>query len=315
MRSWLFPSVLSAVMLVEPALAAPEPAIPALLKRADQYAVVALGENHWSQAKGRFYQSLVRTPGFAEHFNTIVLECGNSRYQATLDRYINGEEVSYQEISHVWRDTTKAVGWESPIYADLLAAIRDVNRGLPAGQKIRVLAADAPIDWSKVANHSDWESALAGNDFFASVIQQEVLAKNHSALVIMGANHVTRGKGWHGETTVTGLLEKGARHSVYVVLLWGLDIKTDPEVTAIPPPVFYPLAGTRLGKTNYFGHRAEEVADAYIYLGSSDGVVLPDWSELEKDKAYWTELERRHQIEFGCPLDPVRWNRQQRPCP
>ena len=79
--------------------------------------------------------------------------------------------------------------------------------------------------------------------------------------------------------------------------------------------MFYPLAGTRLGKTNYFGHRAEEVADAYIYLESSDGVVLPDWSALEKDKTYWTELERRHQIEFGCPLDPARWNRQQRPCP
>ena len=101
MRSWLLPSVLSAVLLVGPAVAAPEPAIPELLKRADQYAVVALGQNHWSQARGRFYQSLVRTPGFAERFNTILLECGNSRYQATLDRYMNGEEVTYQEISHV----------------------------------------------------------------------------------------------------------------------------------------------------------------------------------------------------------------------
>jgi hypothetical protein len=315
MRPQVIWTAVAALWMALPAFAAPEPAIPALFRLADQYPVVTLGESHWSQAKGRFYQSLVRTSGFADHFNTIVLECGSSRYQATLDRYMNGEDVSYEEIRHVWRDTTKAVGWESPIYADLLATIRDVNRGLPSAQRIRVLAADAPIDWSKVRSHSDWESALAGNDFFASVIEQEVLAKNRKALVIMGANHVTRGKGWHGETTVTGVLEKHARRSVYVILLWGLDAKSDPAVMGSVPPVFYPLAGTKLGKSNYFGHRAQDVADAYVYLGGSDGLALPNWSELQNDRVYWSELQRRHQIEFGCPLDPLRWNRQERPCP
>jgi hypothetical protein len=72
----------------------------------------------------------VRTSGFADHFNTIALECGSSRYQATLDRYTNGEDVSYEQISQVWRDTTKAVGWESPLYADLLATIRGRQPGI-----------------------------------------------------------------------------------------------------------------------------------------------------------------------------------------
>ncbi len=295
--------------------AAPEPAIPALLKVSEQYPVVALGESHWSQAAGKFYQALVRSPGFAGHFNTMVLESGNSRYQATLDRYINGEEVSFDQISQVWRDTTKVVSWESPIYSDLLATIREVNQGLAPAQRIRVVAADAPIDWSKVRTHADWESAVAGNEFFAAVIEREVLAKNRRALVIMGANHVTRGKGWHGETGVTSLLEKRAPHSVYVVLLWGLDAKSDPAVMEGPVPLLYPLPGTRLGKANYFGKRAQEVADAYLYLGPSDSLVVPQWSALQKDKTYWAELQRRHQIQFGCALDPVRWNRQERPCP
>lgn len=295
--------------------AAPEPAIPALFKLSEQYPVVALGESHWSQAAGEFYQALVRSPGFAAHFNTIVLECGDSRYQATLDRYMNGEDVSFEEISHVWRDTTKVLSWESPIYSGLLATIREVNRGLPAGQRLRVIAADAPIDWSKVRTHADWESALGGNEFFASVIDRQVLAQHGRALVIMGANHVTRGKGWHGETGVTSLLEKHSPHSVYVVMLWGIDPKPDPAVAEGPIPLLYPLPGTRLGKANYFGRRFQEVADAYLYLGNSGGIVLPNWSELRKDTVYWTELQRRHQIQFGCALDPVRWNRQERPCP
>jgi hypothetical protein len=295
--------------------AAAEPAIPAVLKLSGQYPVIELGEGHWSRPAGDFYQALVRAPGFAEHINTIVLECGNSRYQATLDRYINGEDISFDEISHLWRDTTKVASWESPIYSDLIAAVREVNRGLSAAQRIRVVAADAPIDWGKVRTHGDWESALGSNQLFASIIEREVLAKNRKALVIMGANHVTRGKGWHGETSVTTLLEKRAPRSVYVVLLWGLDAKSDPAVTASPAPVLYPLAGTKLGKTNYFGHRAQDVADAFLYLGNSGGLALPNWTELQNDKAYWTELQRRHQIEFGCPLDPVRWNRQERPCP
>lgn len=295
--------------------AASEPAVPALLKLSEQYPVIALGESHWSRPAGDFYRTLVSTPGFADHINTVVLECGNSRFQATLDRYINGEDVSSEEISHVWRDTTKVVSWESPIYADLIATVREVNRGLPAAQRIRVIAADAPIDWTKVRTHADWESALQGNEFLAAVIEREVLDKNRKALVIMGANHVTRGKGWHGETGVTSLLEKHTPHSVYVVMLWGIDPKQDPAVMEGPVPLLYPLPGTKLGKADYFGHRAQEVADAYLYLGKSDGLVFPRWNELQKDSAYWAELQRRHQIQFGCPLDPVRWNRQEKPCP
>src|ERR1700750_495257 len=75
--------------------AEPKPAIPALLKAFDEYSVVALGESHWSRPAGEFYLSLVRTPGFSDHVNAVVLECGNSRYQSILDRYMNGEDVPF----------------------------------------------------------------------------------------------------------------------------------------------------------------------------------------------------------------------------
>jgi hypothetical protein len=294
--------------------AEPKLAIPVLLRAFDRYSIVALGESHWSRQAGEFYLSLIRTPGFSDHVNTVVLECGNSRYQAILDRYMDGKDVPFEQLSQVWRNTTKVVSWESPIYQHLITGLRDVNRGLPASSRIRVLAGDAPIDWSRVKNHDDWESALAGEDFFATLIEREVLAQNRKALLIMGANHVTHGRNWFGTDDVTSLLEKDG-HPVFVAMLWGIPGVNDQAVTSSPAPSLTLLRDTRLGNTPYFGRHAEQAADAYLYLGRSEDVNFPDWPALQADKAYWAELQRRHQIEFGCPLDIARWNRREKPCP
>jgi len=91
--------------------------------------------------------------------------------------------------------------------------VRDVNHSLPAAQRIRVLAADSPIDWSLVVDGDGYEKAFGGDKFFASVIEREVLAKNRKALVIMGLNHVTRGGDRRGDPDLTSMIEKRSRHS------------------------------------------------------------------------------------------------------
>lgn len=292
-----------------------EAAIPAVLRAFDRYSVVALGEMHWSRAAGDFYLSLVRDPEFSRHVNTVVLECGNSRYQQVLDRYINGEKVPADQISRVWRDTTKVISWESPIYAGLITAIREVNRELPPERRIRVLAADSPIDWGRIATHADWEAASNGDKFIASLIEREVLQKNRKALVIMGVNHVTHGGNWRGGEDVTSLLEKRSPRSVYVALSWGIPGSGEAEIKNGPVPSLSELHGTRLGRANYFGRHAQEAADAYIYLGASGEIARPDWAALQSDKALWAELQRRHNIQFGCPIYIERWNQLGRPCP
>jgi len=293
--------------------AEPEPAIPALLRAFERYSVVALGESHWSRAAGEFYLGLVRAPEFPDHVNAVVLECGNSLYQPILDRYMNGEDVPFSALSQVWRNTTKVVSWESPIYENLIRGLHEVNRGLPAARRIRVLAADAPIDWTRVRTRKDWEAAQEGDGFIVKIIEREVLAKNRKALLIMGANHVTHGRNWFGDDDVTSMLEK-KHNPVYVAMLWGIPGENDPAVKAGPVPSLTPLRGTNLGRANYFRRRADEVADAYLYLGPSDAIAFPDWSALQKDTRYWTELQRRHQIQFGCALDIEIKNRRGKPC-
>src|SRR5262249_12503951 len=111
-----------------------------------------------------------------------------------LDRYIvEGDSLPPDTLRSIWRNTTKAVSWECPIYARWLAGIRDANRTLPHAKRIRVLAGDTQVDWSKIRSHADW-AALGSNDVsFARVIEDEVLAKHHKALVVLGSNHLARG--------------------------------------------------------------------------------------------------------------------------
>jgi hypothetical protein len=90
-----------------------------------QHPIVIIGEAHWLRQAGNFYISLVRDPVFLETVQDIVVEFSSHNNQALLDRYVAGEDVPLEDERHIWRDTTKVASWESPIYAEWLAAIRD----------------------------------------------------------------------------------------------------------------------------------------------------------------------------------------------
>src|SRR5215471_9897234 len=135
-------------------------------------------------------------------------------------RYENGEDVPFAEISQVWRNTTKVLSWDSPIYANLIAAVRERNRALFPAQRIRVIAADSPIDWSRVHDQRDYRAAFGGNKVLCLDHRARGPGQGSPPLVILGANHVPRGGDSWGNTDVTDMLEKHKRH-VYVAMLTG----------------------------------------------------------------------------------------------
>src|SRR6478736_7043306 len=118
--------------------------VQALIAVFDQADIVALGEAHGRRADSDLRIALVRHPDFAKRVRAIVVEFGSTTEQPTLDRYIRGESVSRAQLEQVWKTTTQAANgvWDDPIYADFLAAIRDVNSKLPADARIRVFGGD-----------------------------------------------------------------------------------------------------------------------------------------------------------------------------
>ncbi len=171
----------------------PTNAFKYVLKAFDHFPVVALGETHGQQQEADFIVDLVQYPGFSEKANDIVVECGNPLYQGTPDRYTAGESVPTAELRQVWRNTTGIGAWDSTIYERFFAAVRAVNQTLPAARRLRVVAADAPLDWSKAHNPDDVVPFIEHRDsYFAAVVEKEVFANGRHALLIFGATHLQR---------------------------------------------------------------------------------------------------------------------------
>ena len=154
-----------------------------LMSAFDQADIVALGEAHGRRLDSDLRIALVRHPDFAKKVRSIVVEFGSTTEQSTLDRYIRGENISRSQLEQVWKTTTQARNgvWDSPIYAEFLAAVRDVNSKLPPDARVRVFGGDpGPGD-----NRSRETAAV-------SVLKEQVLQKQGKALVVYGAAHFYR---------------------------------------------------------------------------------------------------------------------------
>src|SRR5262249_35848036 len=93
-----------------------------------------------------------------------------------------------------WQDTMSAnFISDLPIYEEMFRAVRAVNMGLPRAKRIRVLLGDPPLDWSQIHSEADYKTRFyRKDDFFAAILQREVLAKNRRALIVYGDAHFWR---------------------------------------------------------------------------------------------------------------------------
>ena len=81
------------------------PAVDGILEAFATHPLVGLGELHNLANELNFYTLVVRDPRFASMVGNVVVEFGGSQHQDILDRYLNGENVPYPELSKVWRNT------------------------------------------------------------------------------------------------------------------------------------------------------------------------------------------------------------------
>jgi hypothetical protein len=246
----------------------PRTAVSAVLDLFEQYPIVALSEGPHNNQKGHeFRMALVRDPRFARLVNDVVVEAGNSSYQAVMDRFTAGEAVPYQQLRQVWENTTEPGPiWDSPIYYEFFAAIRDVNR--VAGSHIRVLLGDPPIDWTSIQS-ADQISAyyLQRSPNAAAVIQQDVLKKNHRALVVYGEGHLLS-SGPLGANTLVTILKRESKARIFTISNGYPDLSRFQTSAAWPVPSLILVKGTTVGtEPSAAGTPLEQDFDAVLHLG------------------------------------------------
>ncbi|WP_290050145.1 hypothetical protein [Amycolatopsis solani] len=310
----LFLAVLAAVTLfAAPADAGQSrpPADPAgaLLAAFDDHAIVAKS----SPDVGPFVFDLVRDPRFPGRVNDIAVECGNSLLQPLLDDYIAGGDVP--DVSRVWRDTTQPSCGFSTFYEQLFALVRQVNTTLPAARKIRVLACDPPVDWSRVQAPADLEPFLDRDTTIASVVETQVLQKHRKVLMLFGLGHLTH----DGGSGAVARLERAHPGAAYVVADHrGFTVDNARLEQRLGSwPALVPVQGSWLGglETTYFplnreyppGTRGYPGVDAYLYEGPADTLLRePLSARAILDNDYLTELRRRAAA-IQAPPDGIEW--------
>ncbi|ULQ55200.1 hypothetical protein KJS94_11160 [Flavihumibacter rivuli] len=295
--------------------------------------IVAIDEgHHQSKVFHEFLQVLIAHRDFPRRVNDVVVEFGNARYQPVMDDYLAGKLVPDTLLAACWRETTQVLVWDNPVYAGFFKSIRDLNKGLPANRRIRVLLGDPPIDWTKVHTTQDWVSSSPRDRFPYDLIVNHVLQRKRKALVIYGGFHLYRKDIMYNFQAVDSSKEKlgvllARRIPVNYAVVWTRINEKDslvnkvfngaqpqcmltrtPAIDTIPfsrlldfqVPRFYEKDGKRLplesGK--YVEAPVGQVVDALLWLAPLDRLTQTDTPSPEwfGGRAYTLELVRRCKI-------------------
>jgi hypothetical protein len=318
----LVSSVAAAAQQSTPPPAVPIDAITGILGAFKTHDVVAISDAHGNTQAQDFLISLVRDRRFAETVNDVVVEWGSARYQDVIDRFTNGENVPYDVLRRVWRDTTQAsAGGDLPIYEEFYRAVREANATLPAARRLRVLLGDPPIVWENVRTKEDHRKWIDVREWFpAAVIETEVIAKQRRALVVYGHGHYMRRDVrsnyeslGHLTDSLVRLFEAATATRMFIVFRDAGLASIQPDIEKWPTPSFATVRGTVLGAADYaryffpgndrFAMRdgklvpiprsewrqlaAEEQFEAVLYLGPPSSIVVSTWTrELCADAEY-----------------------------
>lgn len=274
--------------------------------------VVALGEgDHGNEQGAAFRTKLYGDPRFQAVVNDIVVESGNGRYQAMMDRYIAGEDVPEKELRMAWLETTQPNEvWDCALYADMFRTIREINQKLPKERQLRVLLGDTPYP-SDPANPT--VRTHRSDSFPAELIEREVIAKKRKALIVYGEMHYLRREAEQPSVagqparaargTIVSLLEKAGVKvfSIWTFTATGEDLNAlQPDIASWKTPSLALIKDTTLGTapfTFYYpkgagltmrqgpngpvmvdlgeaiGGVMQEQFDAVLYLGPKSGIT------------------------------------------
>jgi outer membrane protein OmpA-like peptidoglycan-associated protein len=278
----------------------------------EQYPLVALSELHGNAESEALFSSLVRDPAFHAQVSDIVVEFGSGLHQDVADRYVAGESVEQETLERIWLDTTQVSGiFSLSMYAEMLAAVRDVNATLAHDKRIRVWLGDPPIDWRVVTGPADEDMNDWRDAYFARIVQDRVRRHDRKALLFIGGGHIARKVIF--PNSLIHLLDARLPGETLVVSV--LDVGTvTPEVSARllqwPRGSAGSVRGTWLGQRDVkdVGFRfstgtVEEDVDALVLLSHEPLTYTPP-PPIDPQSPYGIELRRRQRL--GLATLPFR---------
>lgn len=297
--------------------------VDSLIAQFGRTPLVMMAEEHRSRRVHDFLADLIADSRFGDAVDDIVVEFGSAYYQPLLDRYVAGEDVPHDSLQQVWRGTTQWLVWDSPLYEQFFRAVRARNSGQPPEKRVRVVLGDPPIHWPHIHSAEEYRRYAERDSFFAEVVEEQVLARGHRALLVIGGTHVYR-RGPVDPSVPRMRPGAGellaARHPRDLFVVWTLPPAPDAATTLglhgkrdflrldgspLEGESFARIAPQGLSVRRIVGGDTvwvpmgevqwpamSNVVDALLYLGSDATTIDPD-PGIYADVAYQDELRRR----------------------
>jgi hypothetical protein len=284
------------------------PAVDGIFVAFQSHSIVGMSDWHGLAQEEDFYIDLIRDPRFTEEIDNVVVEFGGAAQQNTIDRYVAGEDIPYEQLRRVWTDT---VGWVPTVtalgYLNFFAQVRAVNEGLPLSEHIHIWLGEPPIDWSKIKTPADLTQMSQRDRYPAELIKSQILAKHRKALVIYGGVH------FFGLERLKPLVEQSYPGAFFVVTPYrGTQNRADSDsfernMENLRNDMLATTAkGTRalLVKTD---QSSWAMGDALLYLGPATSLTQSPLSpDLYLDSAFRREINRRSLILNGTSLETAK---------
>jgi hypothetical protein len=268
----------------------PREPIGSILDAFKTHQIVGVPDAHRNTAIHAFLLSLIRDRRFPTIVNDIVVEFGNALHQDLVDRFVRGEDISYDSLRNIWMDTTQAQPiWDTPHAEEIIRAVRAINASLRRDRQVRVLLGDPPINWNDVMTKADHMKWIGMRETFpANLVRREVLAKRRRALVVYGVMHLQRKNAQANfesagpAASLVSLLEESRTTRVFTVSL-SIDLaKEHAYVATWPVPSLVVLRGTTMGAApvNYDGPRVT------VQAGKIVPVPRDQWRSMRMEEQY-----------------------------
>ena len=188
--------------------AMPIDAVDGVIEACRAHALVALGEGaHGNEQGHAFRLRLVRDQRFAQVVDDVVVEFGNAKYQALVDRFVRGDAVDEESRSAGCGRTPRSRSPRGTRQSTRRSSGPSATSTCrtPGGRQLRVVLGDPPIDWDAVRTAEDLRQWDGRGRHAADVIRREVIERGRRAFIVYGDGHLFRVP--MGETIVS-LLER-----------------------------------------------------------------------------------------------------------
>lgn len=289
------------------------PAVDFILQALDQHQAVGIGDLPGCEEAHDLILSLLRNPTFPSKVDDIIVDFGNPLMQMVLDRYLlEGEMVPRGLLRRVWDDTTRSVDltWDSPVYERFFDAVRSVNTGLARAKRIRVVLADAPIDWTAVKSRDDLRSfEEQRSKTLANAVNAAIARGRHELVISFPAQQFRAGL----PDNARAMIENEHPGKFFSIIVQGRFGPGDTyqaieaQQSSWDFDTAATIAGTWLAaipaSIEPGGPTLDAAVEGVLFAGPSDSLtILRPSAYVFQDEEFWAELNRRWKIVKGQPF-------------